>query len=771
MKKIKRIEDYTVLEIIEKYKEIMGTRINDIILNSFSKEFRREINKVVERKLKEKGVEIFSKEYAEKKNVLLYEILERQIKDIPNLNEDNEFKRRILSVIYVNRPSNMKEKDVRDIKTLVLGREPYRAIKINRDENIFSYEIITADEPKTLNFFISERKKSVIKKSLGEILGMDDLCAVLDSKYPKVLLELVLSKRLVEFLLDEKKFSKEEYDELINKNGTKGVGPEYEEEYRRFVMKYLEENLQLLDIPKLMLNSAARTIIGIKLEKGQKIEGIKLKKYHDEKGEGAVIPGSIMLLQDIYKELEKIIGEKVGYRIINDKGEELILVSKAIIKEFLERCTEDDYLTDDDIKRVHDEILEGIIPEDIKKRQIADLNMQDLIDASKSYDRKEDDETKSKLLVVANELSKYLKEQGLTTNKKLLNLYFGGEINLDFIKNIDMPEITPEEYNQKFKIIYDRILYAYSDEEKEVEKQILSRLAELYKYLETEGRTDIDDLIDKLITAYGEDNGVEVMYDLYNLKMVSIENAVGWIGDNILLKLCEEDRLPPAKVRQLFENGSISIDSIANIVNTLSDTSQKFMLIGSIFSDDKKNWNELVSRCIRIEKGAKEQTEKGIERKNREKPLYTKHVLEAFKRMRKISSIDDEFYYEKNIVDGHVVAHMPTFQYVVIEKPLDRKGNTAYGVATYRISKKYFEENKHRIIENGKIHRKVLYEDYKRQDIAKEDVDRKIHIEETWERDIDEWFGIEPESRWNEDELKYAERKGKTKGKQIGENK
>ena len=38
-------------------------------------------------------------------------------------------------------------------------------------------------------------------------------------------------------------------------------------------------------------------------------------------------------------------------------------------------------------------------------------------------------------------------------------------------------------------MIYDRILYFISEEEKQKEDQKLSRLAQLYKHLETEGKT------------------------------------------------------------------------------------------------------------------------------------------------------------------------------------------------------------------------------------------------------------------------------------------
>lgn len=778
IEKTKNIEEITISEIVEYYKPKIGTKINDIILNSFDEASRREINKEVEEQLEERGIKRFTKEYAQARNDILYEELVNQIKQIEKIPEFNgtQYKRLILSLIYVNRPEKMIKNDVKHLRELILSGAPYAAIKTTKAENLYSYEIITtAEEPTELLSIKDDIKKGVIKKSLEEILGINDIYAVVNNNYPQAMVCYILSKKLVELLLDEKKISKEKCKEMIGNNDItedlnnnkphdimnfilSKIPSQYKEDYRKAVAEYLSENLQILDISTLLLNSAARTMLGMKLVKGEKIEGIELKEYLDEANSEKTMQGSIQFL----KQIESFIGKEGGYKIENDDGVEIIVVNKDIIKQFLERCTDNDYITDDDIENIHSQVLEGILPEDLDARRIANINVQDLINLSNSYEAKEDDEEKTKMLCCAVELAEYLKDEGLTTNKKLLNLYFDGEINLDFIKNIDMPEITAEEYNQKFKLIYDRILYSFSEEEKKKEEQKLSKLAKLYKHLESKGKIDIDDLITNLISAYGEDYGVEVMYDLYNLKMVSIEKAVEWIGDDILLKLCEEDKLPPTKVRQLFENGKISIDSIANIVNTLSDTSQKLILIGSIFSDDKENWNELVQRCIKIEKGAKEQIENGIERKGKKRPVYTKYVIEAFERMRKISSIDDEYYFERSVLDGHIIIYLPKFQKVIIEKMFDRKGNTAQDAATYRLSKEYFEKNRYRIIEDGKVHRKVLFEDYKRDDVSREDIDRKIHNRETWGRGIDEWFGIESESRWKEDELKDAEEKGKT---------
>jgi len=781
MAKRKKIITNTVMDIIDSYKDLLPSNFRKYIKILLTEEDVSIFTKKVDMELKKLNLGTNFKEYQEKKFEFEYQIIKRYLENNKEINTNNKMKLKILGHIYKDFSDKMDEESLDNLRNVILRGKEYIIFEFEADKYGKEYEIITKGGPQRVRDIKEKRQRELFQNVIIKIINAEDIESIIDKKYINLefktsVFDIIKKKLLFEFFINQKKISIEEFKQSAK---TGNFDADYMEEFKEEFKEYFANNLQFLDKTNLLLNAAARIIVGIKIVKGEEINGVTLKRATTDKYEEQLtleeesqLTGSLNLVRDIYNELGKDGYYDGLYGISGDDGTEIIRVSREKIGEFLQRCTKNNYITDTDIENIHNQILEGILPEDLDERRIANVNIQDLINLSKSYETKEEDEEKTKLMYCAVKLAEYLKSEDIVNNKKLLNLYFNGEIDLDIIKNIDMSEITPEEYNQKFKLIYDRIIYSISEEEKDEEQQKLSRLAELYKHLETEGKTNIDDLIANLITAYGEDYGTDVMYDLYNLKMVSIETAVGWIGDDILLKICEKDGLPPEKIRQLFENEIIEIDSIAKIVNTLlDDTSEKTMFIGIIFSDDEENWTELVKRCIKIEKGAKEQIENNVERKHKQGPIYTEHVIEAFERTRKIRSIDVEYYVETGIVDGHVIAHLPKFQKVIIEKMFDRKGNTAHDAATYRLSKKYFEKNRYRIIEEGKVHRKVLFEDYRREDISTEDIDRKIHNIKTWGKGIDEWFGIESESRWNEDELKDAEEKGKDKRKQVGENK
>ena len=144
-------------------------------------------------------------------------------------------------------------------------------------------------------------------------------------------------------------------------------------------------------------------------------------------------------------------------------------------------------------------------------------------------------------------------------------------------------------------------------------------------------KVDVESLIEKLINANGEDYGLDIMDDLYSLDIVTIQKCIDWIGPSILFKQCEKGKLPPTKVRELYQIGTIDLDIIASIVNTSPNITQKFMLIGSIFpeesEEDKNNRSYLIGECLTIDSEivSKGETEERIEEKG--KKINIKNIL------------------------------------------------------------------------------------------------------------------------------------------------
>lgn len=693
------------------------------------------------------------------------------------MNNDNNFKMRIISNIYRNYSKVMGAKELSELKRMILGDKKYAILKFDIDDNssgIYDYEIITKENRRKITSIKNDTSRSLIEHSF-EIADTGDLESIIDSKFSKGMFSIIMRKITNQFFIEQKGLSVQELKKIIEDEKFDEIVEEYEDEFKQAALEYLKNNLQYVDITDLLLNSAARVMLGIKLGKKEQIRGIRLNENNSGK-----LEISIEYLRQLYKELQKREYKDTSYGIFLEDGSEVMHADKESIRKFLGRCTRDDYVTDKDIEAIHEQILNGVLVEDVQKRKITNINVQDLINASKSYNAKTDADDKARIMQCCIELTEYLKDNEDITDEDILNMYLEGKLNLELTRNIDMSEFSEEYYNEKFKLLYEEMLYSteWSDQSKGIrdlqteEAKRLSRFSTLYKHLMEDKKVDVESLIEKLINANGEDYGLDIMDDLYDLNLVTLEKCVDWIGPSILFKQCEKGKLPPTKVRELYQIGTIDLDIIASIVNKSPNITQKFMLIGSIFpeesEEDKDNRRYLIGECLTIDQEIVSNGEaKGRSGKKGEKNKYQKHITDPFDRMSLISALDKDYYFEMTL-DGHVIAHLPNFQEVIIEKILDKSGDPSYGAATYILDEEYYNKNKSKIIKNGKVCRKEII-----KDIDLKEVSRIIHFVDTWGKDIKTHFGIEEGSRWSEEDLmKIEEAIERIKRNQIiiGEN-
>ena len=763
------INDYTVLQLMEKYKQIIGIYYEDILLSFFSENEKKKIIEVANEGLKNIGLD-------KKDKNLRLETICTFIKRNSNINNDKDWKINILSNIYRRFSKSMKPKELKEIQDLLLDDNSFVILKFKDDDKnkICTFEIITREKIKKLSFIKNDKARELISQSF-EIADISDLKSMVGSKYSQEIYLTIAYEIAKEIFLKEKQFSAQEFKKSILDKNLGTVMEEYKDEFKSAITDYLKDNLQYINVTDLLLNSVARVMLGIKNVKGEQINGITLKG--NKSGD---IGASIEFIRQIYKELNTGKYEDISYAIFLEDGTEAIRVSKEIIKQFLERCTKNDYVTDKEIEDIHKQILDGNLIDDAQKRKIANINLQDLINVSKSYDAKTDDNDKTRILQCAIELTEYLKDNEEITDEDILNMYLEGKLNLEITRNIDMSELSEEYYNEKFKLLYEEMIYSteWSDQSKEIrdlqteEAKRLSRFSILYKHLMEDKKVDVESLIEKLINANGEDYGLDIMDDLYSLDIVTIQKCIDWIGPSILFKQCEKGKLPPTKVRELYQIGTIDLDIIASIVNTSPNITQKFMLIGSIFpeesEEDKNNRSYLIGECLTIDSEivSKGETEERSEEKGK-KNKYQKHITDPFDRMRLISALDKDYYFEMTL-DGHMIAYLPNFQEVIIEKILDKSGNPSYGAATYILDEEYYNKNKSRIIKNNKVCRQEII-----KDIGLKEVSKIIHLVDSWGKDIKTHFGIEEGSRWSEEDLmKIEEAIERIKRNQsiIGEN-
>ncbi len=762
------IDDYTVLEIIKKYEKIIGEDVEELLLSFFSEKEKNYIKKLANTEVQKIGLDKNDKRM---RMLAICNIIAKN----PEMNNDNNWKLNILSNIYRKFSQSMKTKELAELKNLILGDRKFYIFKFYiGNSNIIDYEIITNENRKKLSSIKSDRLKRLIMHSLI-IANIEDLKNIIDSKFSDGMFQIVMNKIINQFFLEQKQLSLEDFEKLLKEESDEKIVSTFENEFQDATINYLKDNLQYIDITDLLLNSAARVMLGIKIRKQEQIKGVKLNENNSVE-----LGVSIEFLRQIYKELKKGKYEDISYSIFLENGSEAICANKENIEQFLEKKKKNDYVTDKEIEDIHKQILDGNLIDDAQKRKIANINLQDLINVSKSYDAKTDDNDKTRILQCAIELTEYLKDNEEITDEDILNMYLEGKLNLEITRNIDMSELSEEYYNEKFKLLYEEMIYSteWSDQSKEIrdlqteEAKRLSRFSILYKHLMEDKKVDVESLIEKLINANGEDYGLDIMDDLYSLDIVTIQKCIDWIGPSILFKQCEKGKLPPTKVRELYQIGTIDLDIIASIVNTSPNITQKFMLIGSIFpeesEEDKNNRSYLIGECLTIDSEivSKGETEERIEEKGK-KNKYQKHITDPFDRMRLISALDKDYYFEMTL-DGHMIAYLPNFQEVIIEKILDKSGNPSYGAATYILDEEYYNKNKSRIIKNNKVCRQEII-----KDIGLKEVSKIIHLVDSWGKDIKTHFGIEEGSRWSEEDLmKIEEAIERIKRNQsiIGEN-
>lgn len=727
---MKDIKDYTVIELIEKYKGYIETDPEKILLSYFLDPEKRQIKKTLEfNSLSNKG----------------------KIKALSNLimrnsfmNDEDSWKINIIFKIYRNFSGKMDSKELAELKKVILGNKEFAIIKVKDDinSNIPEYEIITRENKKRIFSIKSDRTRKFVSNAFA-LSDIENLSAIVDSKFGEKVFSAILNNLVKQFLLENNIVSLQEFEKLYKEEKIDEVLEECKDEFADFIRIYFEDNLQYIDITKMLLSSAAVLIKEIEVA----------KDTEDKEVDYASI---IKYLKDLNKELEKNTYKNITYPYI-EYGKGIFNIDKKTIEQFLSRCTENDYVTDKEIQDIHSQILNGSLIQDIQKRKIANINLEDLVSLSGKYEEVEKEE-RDKILKCSLELIDYLKNEGELTEEKALELYIEGKIDLDIIKGIATSAFSEEYYNDKIKELYEKALYSIIDNKelktlKTEEGEELRRFSKLYRELSVSKKFDVDNLIIKLITTYSEEEySAEVMSDLYDLKLATMEKCIEWTGKDILLKQYEKGTLQPAKVQELYDEGKIKIEDIAYLIKEIKNPGERFMIIGAIFPEENERDNnirqKLVEECINVEKENTHNSQKGKRQiVEKDKKTSKKMVTNPFARMRLFKELDEEYSFEL-ITDGHGIIKLPNLKKIIIEKMLDKNKQPAYGAATYILEENYYYENYGSIVENRKINRTELY-----SNINVKSVDRIIHSIDGWGQSIKRILKIDENSNWSKEDI------------------
>lgn len=748
------IDNYSVVQILEMYKEIIGTDIEKVINNVLyggSTTFKQEIDKKMSKYVNIQN----KKEYLKIRSNLVYRDILTKFFLNSKANDEKHIKLALLCDIERRFSKKMSPKEVEKIKKLILADKPFAIFKYNSDNypGVYDYEIIISEKQEKLDSIRDAKLKEVLERYFSDFSLVSDINLFMKEKYSKDMHNVIMNKLLIKFFLDENRMSPKEYKNHLSKEDFLEILDNDEnlrKEFEKQMKEFFRNNLQFIDKERLLLNLVAKDILGIRLIKGEEIKQLSLEK-ENEFDEIQSIKYYIDYLKKIYSIINNKKYDNVEkYTIYTGDKEVLISVDKDYLKKFLDRCTENDYLTDKDIEKIHQDILNGILIEDIEKRRIANVNLDDLIDANNRYEEKEEGSLeKDKILRTNIELVKYLLNEKIVTNEDLLNMYLQANLNLKLITGIDMNELSEKYCSNKFKDLYYEMVFT---QEPEKTKKLLERFSALYVNLEKNNKIGInrDELVGDIITVLGDQFAPEILSDLHELNFITLEKAIEWVGSDIFFEEYKKGNLKPGEVRRFYQEGKINLDEIASIVNKLDDNGERFMLIGSIFPEETEEDREirdlLIDECLKIDSEI-ENNKVGNKRKEGDNKSveYYKHITDPFARMSLIQAFDEDYSFEMTS-DGHAVVRLPNLKSVVIEKMLDKNKEPAYGVATCILDEEYYEENSFRIKKDGKIDRQEVKEDANSKQIIK-----FSHFINSWGRNIKNYFLYEKKANWSKE--------------------
>lgn len=763
---MENIKDYTTLQLLDMYKKIIGKDIEEIIYYTF---FRENVSNNTIKKTIDKNVKEENKE--SERDEMAYKLITLELYQNPEVNNHENTKLTLLLEIYRRCVSRMSSKEVNKLEDLILAKDSFFIyedyhdssnfdnLDKQNDDIIYKYEIVTRAKKEKSSSIHDKTSREVITKSIGEVVQIDDIPIILKDGYQKKTYEKIRYNILVKLLIENNLMTPREFNQnLAQDNFSKVLEvPEIKYAYEQLMRQFFIENLQFIDKTALLLNSAARIILGIRTAAGEKIEQVT-PNYTSHDNLEKIMGSSIKFLEGINRELSKQEdGTKREYAIVTkDTHRPIIITNKKYIDDILSRCTKTTYLSEEEIQRMHEQIKDGILTDDFEKRKIANIGLEDLINTCKSYKSEQEYKDKERILKCGIEIAKYLKETNSITDKQLLDLYLNGELSFELISNIEMNEFNNDAYALKLKELYFTMTYFANTENEAEQFERLSKFCKLYKYLSKNEKVNMneDQIIEELIDSYDIKYAPEILSDLYELDIITLEKGLEWVGADIFFEEYKKGRLKPQEVRAFYEEDKEHrLNQIIRIINKLADNGEKFMVIGSVFPEDTKEDREtryyLFDECLKIEKGA--ENSKGNNARNsgnKKENDYYKHITDPFARISFIKALDKDYSFEMT-ADGHAIVKFPNFGKVIIEKMLDKNREPSYGAATYILDEEYYEYNKFRIKKDEKIVRQEII-----KDIGSNQVTRIVHSVKSWGEDIKEYFLQTGKTDWSKDEIK-----------------
>lgn len=750
---MKSIDNLTLIQIINRYKDIIGDDLESFI---YSKIFDDKIIQSIEESIQNRVI----LNTDEERQRIAYQLLMEILKNPQNsLNTDNSIKRQFIAEIMKTYPDRIKTGTKKEMKDLILDGKPIAIYEFpsQKYRGIRETLIFTKEEPKSIDSIYDEKKRKLFKEIMDTIT-IEDISSIIKPEYKDAVLGAIMKKITMQYFVDKKGMKPQDFKEMyldkvaedketIVKLDDKDAGICITE----LLQEYVSENFYLMDREAILLNAAARLMLGVRVCEGEQVGDLILRN-NDESKKQILIECSILEIRKILKELKTGKYTNAKYKVVDNDGETIIEADEKNIEEFLARCTDTRYLSDLYIDKLHANLAVGTFPENLEELKIAGVGLEDVTHIIESYEEAEDKDEKEKLLTSANALASYLLRNTELKEEDFIDLYVNGNANLELIEQMKLGEMPKEYFDTRFMELFSEDVYFDTKES----NTKLKRYANLYSVLREQEQIDTttDDLVVKLSGMFGEEFIPNIMGELYKTGIADIEEAMQWLGGEFIATQYKQEVLQPVEIREMYNKGKIDLQELAGMISLLEDNTEKFMVISSLFPEAEsiEIRQELFKRCLELGDSLKED-DKGTKRKKGKKSdnKYDQYITDPEERFKAAQLLDKE-YSLKMTSDGHAIMHLPNLQTVWIEKMLDKDGNPYYGAASYFVNEEYFEKNKDTILVEDKVKRRKLS-----QNSESKSIEKLIHSPTGWGKGIKEIFGINEETK-SPEELEQIER-------------
>ena len=319
-----------------------------------------------------------------------------------------------------------------------------------------------------------------------------------------------------------------------------------------------------------------------------------------------------------------------------------------------------------------------------------------------------------------------LMERGIISVEDFINQYQNDLIHIDTIQKL-------KEEGVEFKgvDVEKQIIDSYMEirEQENPDDKKLKKFIELYKLLQLSGLTEeeinekANDLVINIGTRIESDIeagkqikafGKEDRKNLYELEAIPIDTVALWADKGELIELLKSEFLVPKDLRKLYQQNSIILHDIQEIIQSQDvKLEQKIAIINIVFPSpkDAEIREALFGKITELDETVvpeKESTHREVKQKHGDtKPKYRKHIFDTAVRYNSWIQSDENVKMEI-LNDGHIAVHLPNVKegIVVVEqfyklktaKNGKKKMEDAWGVGGFVLPEEDYQANKDQFI-------------------------------------------------------------------------